>query len=206
MKVLTVDYRSPDAAERFTESLRTTGFGVLTHHPIPKELVQSIYDNWYRFFMSEQKQAFLFNRETQDGYFPPSVSEVAKGNSQKDIKEYFHLYPWGQMPEALRAQAMEYYRLANDLAAELLRRHELPRRLLLLQQLAACLFEADALDRGAIGDLLLDQRRQHPAGADGVAGHARLRGLQADRLGQPEQAVLGRHVGRFVDRGDQAVH
>mgnify|MGYP006204309761 CR=1 FL=1 len=80
MKVLTVDYRSPDAAERFTESLRTTGFGVLTHHPIPKELVQSIYDNWYRFFMSEQKQAFLFNRETQDGYFPPSVSEVAKGN------------------------------------------------------------------------------------------------------------------------------
>ena len=120
MKVLTVDYRSPDAAERFTESLRTTGFGVLTHHPIPKELVQSIYDNWYRFFMSEQKQDFLFNRETQDGYFPPSVSEVAKGHSQKDIKEYFHLYPWGQMPEELRAQAMEYYRLANDLAAELL--------------------------------------------------------------------------------------
>lgn len=62
MKVLTVDYRSPDAAQRFTESLRTTGFGVLTNHPIPKELVQSIYDNWYRFFMSEQKQDFLFNR------------------------------------------------------------------------------------------------------------------------------------------------
>lgn len=120
MKVLTVDYRSPDAAERFTESLRTTGFGVLTHHPIPKELVQSIYDNWYRFFMSEQKQDFLFNRETQDGYFPPSVSEVAKGHSQKDIKEYFHIYPWGQMPAELKEQAMEYYRLANDLAAELL--------------------------------------------------------------------------------------
>ncbi|MGL5975474.1 MAG: 2-oxoglutarate and iron-dependent oxygenase domain-containing protein, partial [Aeromonas sobria] len=113
MKVLTVDYRSPDAAQRFTESLRTTGFGVLTNHPIPKELVQSIYDNWYRFFMSEQKQDFLFNRDTQDGYFPPSVSEVAKGHSQKDIKEYFHLYPWGQMPAELKEQAMEYYRLAN---------------------------------------------------------------------------------------------
>lgn len=104
MKVLTVDYRSPDAAQRFTESLRTTGFGVLTNHPIPKELVQSIYDNWYRFFMSEQKQDFLFNRETQDGYFPPSVSEVAKGHSQKDIKEYFHLYPWGQMPAELKSR------------------------------------------------------------------------------------------------------
>lgn len=48
------------------------------------------------------------------------MSEVAKGHSQKDIKEYFHLYPWGQMPAELKEQAMEYYRLANGLAAELL--------------------------------------------------------------------------------------
>ncbi|MFR9720212.1 isopenicillin N synthase family dioxygenase [Aeromonas diversa] len=120
MKVLTVDYQAPDAAARFTESLRTTGFGVLTNHPIPRELVQAIYDNWQQFFDSERKHDFHFNRETQDGYFPPSVSEVAKGHSKKDIKEYFHIYPWGQIPEELNAQAMEYYRLANELAAELL--------------------------------------------------------------------------------------
>ncbi|KUE79500.1 isopenicillin N synthase family oxygenase [Aeromonas schubertii] len=120
MKVLTVDYRAPDAAARFTESLRTTGFGVLTNHPIPRELVQAIYDNWQQFFNSERKHDFHFNRETQDGYFPPSVSEVAKGHTKKDIKEYFHIYPWGQIPEELSAQAMEYYRLANELAAELL--------------------------------------------------------------------------------------
>lgn len=120
MKVLTVDYRAPDAAARFTESLRTTGFGVLTNHPIPRELVQTIYDNWQQFFNSERKHDFHFNRETQDGYFPPSVSEVAKGHTKKDIKEYFHIYPWGQIPEELSAQAMEYYRLANELAAELL--------------------------------------------------------------------------------------
>lgn len=120
MEVLTVDYRAPDAAARFTESLRTTGFGVLTNHPIPRELVQAIYDNWQQFFNSERKHDFHFNRETQDGYFPPSVSEVAKGHTKKDIKEYFHIYPWGQIPEELSAQAMEYYRLANELAAELL--------------------------------------------------------------------------------------
>lgn len=120
MKVLTVDYRAPDAAARFTESLRTTGFGVLTNHPIPRELVQAIYDNWQQFFNSERKHDFHFNRETQDGYFPPSVSEVAKGHTKKDIKEYFHIYPWGQIPEELSDQAMEYYRLANELAAELL--------------------------------------------------------------------------------------
>lgn len=32
---------------------------------------------------------------TQDGYFPPNVSETAKGYDKKDIKEYFHFYLWG---------------------------------------------------------------------------------------------------------------
>jgi hypothetical protein len=67
MKVLTVDYRSPMRPSASPNPCAPPA-SVLTHHPIPKELVQSIYDNWYRFFMSEQKQDFLFNRETQDGY------------------------------------------------------------------------------------------------------------------------------------------
>ncbi len=37
-------------------SLRETGFGVLKNHPIPKELVESIYENWYQFFISEEKE------------------------------------------------------------------------------------------------------------------------------------------------------
>jgi isopenicillin N synthase-like dioxygenase len=70
--------------------------------------------------MSEQKNEFRFNVETQDGYFPPSVSEVAKGHAVKDIKEYFHVYPWGQMPEELKEQIMDYYQRANAFAEELL--------------------------------------------------------------------------------------
>ena len=93
---------------------------MLTHHPIPKELVQSIYDNWYRFFMSEQKQDFLFNRETQDGYFPPSVSEVAKGPQPEGHQGVLPHLSLGPDAGRLKEQAMEYYRLANDLAAELL--------------------------------------------------------------------------------------
>ena len=87
MKLETVDYLADDAAEQFVTSLRETGFGVLKNHPIPKELVESIYENWYKFFTSERKNEFTFNVETQDGYFPPSVSEVAKGHAVKDIKE-----------------------------------------------------------------------------------------------------------------------
>ncbi|GAL29061.1 isopenicillin N synthase [Vibrio variabilis] len=120
MKLETVDYQAPDAAEQFVTSLRETGFGVLKNHPIPQELVESIYENWYQFFMSQDKEDYQFNVETQDGYFPPSVSEVAKGHTVKDIKEYFHVYPWGQIPPELKDQILDYYDKANSFAQELL--------------------------------------------------------------------------------------
>ena len=120
MKLEAVDYNAPDAAERFVESLRNTGFGVLKNHPIQQQLVQSIYDNWNGFFNTEEKDNFRFNVDTQDGFFPSEVSEVAKGHSKKDIKEYFHYYPWGQCPDALRAELQRYYEEANKLASQLL--------------------------------------------------------------------------------------
>ncbi|MGF1734907.1 2OG-Fe(II) oxygenase family protein [Photobacterium satsumensis] len=120
MKLEAVDYNAPDAAERFVESLRTTGFGVLKNHPIQQQLVQSIYDNWQGFFNTEEKENFRFNVDTQDGFFPSEVSEVAKGHSKKDIKEYFHYYPWGQCPDALKAELQRYYEEANKLASQLL--------------------------------------------------------------------------------------
>ncbi|EHU5192015.1 isopenicillin N synthase family oxygenase [Vibrio parahaemolyticus] len=120
MKLETVDYLADDAAQQFVASLRETGFGVLKNHPIPQELVESIYKNWHEFFCSEEKNDFQFNVETQDGYFPSSVSEVAKGHKVKDIKEYFHVYPWGQIPEPLKAEILEYYERANAFAQELL--------------------------------------------------------------------------------------
>lgn len=120
MQVSVVDYRAPDAAERFTRSLHETGFGVLVNHPIPQPLVEKIYGDWLGFFNGDEKSAYAFSKETQDGWFSTEISETAKGFTQKDIKEYFHIYPWGQMPAELKEQAMEYYRLANGLAAELL--------------------------------------------------------------------------------------
>ena len=109
MQLPTVDYKADDAAAQFVESLRNTGFGVLKNHPIPQSLVESIYKNWQDFFNSEQKHEFLFSKETQDGYFPPSVSEVAKGHTVKDIKEYFHVYPKGRVPAQLEADVGRLY-------------------------------------------------------------------------------------------------
>lgn len=62
----------------------------------------------------------MFKPETQDGFFPASISETAKGHTIKDIKEYFHVYPWGRIPEQLQDNILTYYQEANALAAELL--------------------------------------------------------------------------------------
>jgi len=120
MKVQVVDYLAADAPEKFVQSLRETGFGVLINHPIKQEMVESIYNNWYDFFISDEKEAFAYDPKTQDGYFAPEISETAKGHTKKDIKEYYHIYPWGRIPTSLKDEIMEYYNLASDLAAELL--------------------------------------------------------------------------------------
>lgn len=120
MKLEAVDFTAPDAQQKFVESLRQTGFGVLKNHPISQESVASIYANWQAFFNTEEKQAYLYNKDKQDGFFPQSVSEVAKGFKKKDIKEYFHFYPWGQCPDELTDELNDYYKNTSSLAAQLL--------------------------------------------------------------------------------------
>lgn len=120
MQVQVVDYRAADAAEQFTRSLHETGFGVLTHHPIRQAKVEKIYADWLAFFNGATKDDFAFSADTQDGYFSTAISETAKGFQQKDIKEYFHVYPWGRIPPALKEDALSYYQEANALAEELL--------------------------------------------------------------------------------------
>jgi isopenicillin N synthase-like dioxygenase len=120
MKVQVVDYTSKDAGQRFVESLRETGFGVLTNHPIQQTLVESIYHDWYQFFCQDEKKKYAFDPEKQDGYFAPEISETAKGHKQKDIKEYYHIYPWGRIPKSLEEDINDYYQKASELAAELL--------------------------------------------------------------------------------------
>jgi len=115
-----VDYQAPDAEQKFVQSLRDTGFGVLRNHPIAESAVTNIYQNWATFFNSEEKNAFLFDAEKYDGFFPRAQAETAKGHSVRDIKEYFHYYPWGRCPEALKQEISDYYAITIDFAATLL--------------------------------------------------------------------------------------
>jgi isopenicillin N synthase-like dioxygenase len=120
MNVEVVDFQSPDAPESFTRSLRHTGFAVLVNHPLPSELVQQIYDEWLAFFDSDAKYAYRYSPVEQDGWFGPDISETAKGNSLRDLKEFFHVYPWGKYPTEVSDAALRYAEQATTIARTLL--------------------------------------------------------------------------------------
>ena len=98
MNVRKVNYGDPSAPSEFTKSLKQTGFGVLSDHPIDKNLIDNVYKEWSDFFNSENKSRYLYNEVEQDGYFP-FQTENAKGQTLKDLKEFYHIYPWGKYPK-----------------------------------------------------------------------------------------------------------
>jgi isopenicillin N synthase-like dioxygenase len=120
MQVGVVDFTSPEAPADFTRSLRETGFAVITNHPLPQALVQEIYDEWLAFFETDAKYKYRYSEGDQDGYFGPDVSETAKGNTVRDLKEFFHVYPWGQYPTEVSDAALRYRDQATEIAKTLL--------------------------------------------------------------------------------------
>lgn len=120
MDVAVVDYRASDAPARFTESLRSTGFAVVVNHPINYELVQRLHREWLAFFRSDLKWEFLTGEHAQDGYLPLEEAETALGAELRDIKEYFHWYPWGRQPLDVSASAAAVYEAGMSLGIELL--------------------------------------------------------------------------------------
>jgi len=119
MEVLKVDYRNPEAPLKFVESLRNTGFAVIREHPIPWSLVSAVFAEWEKFFASDYKSKYLFDPKTQAGYFP-FRTENAKGFTQKDLKEFFHIYSWSDIPREHSPNTRELFERMHALAMELL--------------------------------------------------------------------------------------
>ena len=120
MHLPVVDFTSPTAPQEFCKSLHETGFGVLKNHPLNQDLVESIYAEWLGFFKTEAKGKYAHDPVKHDGYFSPSVSETAKNNTKKDLKEFYHIYPWGRYPAEVSDNAQRYYAQGAALAATLL--------------------------------------------------------------------------------------
>ena len=120
MNVATVDFTAPEAADRFADSLRTTGFAVVVGHPIPSDLIGRVQDDWLDWFASDDKYGYLPDEGAQDGYHPQDVSETAVGADVKDVKEYYHWYPWGRSPQGPSESAAALHQQATALATTLL--------------------------------------------------------------------------------------
>src|SRR5579862_976716 len=118
--VAAVDYRSADAPARFTDSLRRTGFGVLRHHPIPRELLEQIHGEWLAFFSGDAKNAYATEAGQYDGYISSAKAETAVTYDRQDLKEYFHFFSWGRYPAEVSDAARRYFDQAASLAQELL--------------------------------------------------------------------------------------
>ncbi len=121
MLVDVVDFQAPDAPQAFVRSLHETGFAVLVNHPLPQDLVEDIYAEWLAFFDSDAKHAYRYSGDSEDGWFAPDVSETAKGNSVRDLKEFFHVYPWNRYPDEVSDAALRYRSIAVAIAQTLLR-------------------------------------------------------------------------------------
>ena len=119
LELLTISFTDRDAPERFEQSLRSSGFAVLRDHPIPLDIISSVYDEWKIFFSTDLKFDFPFDVDKQDGYFP-FLSENAKGSNAKDLKEFYHIYPWGRMPNSIGPSTMDLFNALKDVASTLL--------------------------------------------------------------------------------------
>jgi isopenicillin N synthase-like dioxygenase len=120
MDVAVIDFTADDAPSRFASSLRETGFAVLVNHPIPWSLVETIYREWSALFDSPDVAAYDIDPTGQIGWFPPNRSETAKGSSVRDLKEFFHVYDWSVYPSEVSDAALEYRRIASEVALTLL--------------------------------------------------------------------------------------
>ena len=119
--LLAVDLHAADAPNLFTQSLRKTGFAVLKNHPIDPKAIAALYAEWAQFFSHPQKRDYLYNRETQEGFFPLDIAEKAKGYSIKDLKEFYHYFPWGRFPDFMSNKTNVLRDELSALAAELLK-------------------------------------------------------------------------------------
>ena len=120
MQVAVVDYKSKNAGKELTDSFIHTGFAVLKNHSIDKAEVDNLYSLWQAFFDSKEKYDYMFDEEKQDGFFPFEKSETAVGAEVPDLKEFYHAYTWGRLPENLREPTLSMYHQLDSLACDLL--------------------------------------------------------------------------------------
>ena len=88
MNVRKVNYEQENAPYEFTRSLRKTGFGVLTNHPIDKKLIDKYNESGPRY--TSYPPATFFNEYFNDNEYLECLSKSNYENP-KNISVYIHV-------------------------------------------------------------------------------------------------------------------
>ena len=117
-----IDYNDKNGPHAFYLSLVKYGFGVIKNAPIPQEKIDLAYKLWYEFFSQdmERKNQYKFSTTNHDGFVSTELSEVAKSHTVKDLKEFYHYYPWGRCPDSLLDITQENHTSMSAFGAEIL--------------------------------------------------------------------------------------
>jgi isopenicillin N synthase-like dioxygenase len=217
MTIQSINCTAADAGKQFAASLRETGFAVLTHHPIAEDEINQFYQAWQTFFEQDTaaKENFLCDRITQIGWVPPSISEIAKGHSARDLKEYFNFFLHGSCPEGLRAQTLALYDQMYTMAKQLLTwlQAETPAEIIdtLSQSLPSMV--ADSMQTLFRVNYYPSQTGTEAAGAVRAAAHADIdlitiltagtqNGLQAKNINGDWVDIPAEHGNLIINAGD----
>ncbi|WP_404481940.1 isopenicillin N synthase family dioxygenase [Novosphingobium sp. BL-52-GroH] len=91
--VLSLDADRADLPARLGESFRTFGFAMIRDHGIDQSLIDRAWDLTAQFFALpvETKQTYFIPGQGGARGYTPFRTEVAKGASEKDLKEFWHV-------------------------------------------------------------------------------------------------------------------
>lgn len=99
--IQTVSMRDKEFGKKITESLKDTGFAIVTDHGLSESTIEDAYAYWAEFYKTANafKTKFKYNPEEnlQGGYFPMK-SENAKDYKIGDLKEFYHFYRTSDLP------------------------------------------------------------------------------------------------------------
>jgi isopenicillin N synthase-like dioxygenase len=121
MNVKVVDFKSQSFSKDFTDSLKNTGFAVLTNHGIPFSLIRATQDAWKKFFIEmpqSYRDSYVNSKDRNMGY-KGFKSETAVGSNKADLKSFYHYKPQERLPSIADNETFSMFYLLENLGFKL---------------------------------------------------------------------------------------
>jgi len=121
MDVKVCNVRSNSFGIDFKDSVRETGFAVVTHHGVDHGLIKESQRVWREFFLSslDYKNEFASTTDGNQGY-KGMKTEKAVGAKVADLKEFYHWRPGKRIPPGVDTTTVRLFAQLEDLGLQML--------------------------------------------------------------------------------------